>query len=141
MESQVNVVNGYEIKPFANLINANLAYADLRRAKLEFGALIGANLRGAYLKGARFKNTTIFSGVTCNKAPLAIDHLTYPVLITETHIQIGCQVHSHLQWESFTPEDILRMDKKAAYKFWEESKQVLLTVCKFQAARVNQNHE
>ncbi len=50
-------VNGYEIKPFANLRNANLSGAnlvgaDLRGANLVGTDLEGANLQGAYLVGA-----------------------------------------------------------------------------------------
>ena len=48
------VVNGYEIKPGANLMYANLMYANLRRAHLR-----DANLMDANLMGARVSNTTI----------------------------------------------------------------------------------
>ena len=43
------IVNGYEIKPFANLWGANLEGANLWGANLK-----GANLKGAYLGGAIF---------------------------------------------------------------------------------------
>jgi len=42
-------VNGYEIKPFANLSRANLSRANLSRANLSWANLHGANLNGADL--------------------------------------------------------------------------------------------
>ena len=47
-------VNGYEIKPSANLSGANLSGADLSDAKLE-----GTNLRGAKLGGANVTGTIL----------------------------------------------------------------------------------
>ena len=40
-------VNGYEIKPFADLVGVNLEGADLRGANLKDADLDGVNLRGA----------------------------------------------------------------------------------------------
>ena len=50
-------INGYFIKPgadlsYANLIGANLRGADLSRAKLNYAHLSGAWLEGAWLEGA-----------------------------------------------------------------------------------------
>ena len=47
-------VNGYEIKPSADLYGANLSGADLSDAKLE-----GTNLRGAKLGGANVTGTIL----------------------------------------------------------------------------------
>lgn len=43
----MTTVNGYEIKPHANLYGANLRGANLRVANLHLANLRGANLRGA----------------------------------------------------------------------------------------------
>ena len=45
-------INGYEIKPGANLRGANLEYANLRGVDLERADLRGANLVGANLEDA-----------------------------------------------------------------------------------------
>ena len=62
-------VNGYEIKPFADLRYANLAGADLegaylrganlRGANLAGANLAGANLAGAYLEGANLRGANL----------------------------------------------------------------------------------
>ena len=44
-------INGYEIKPGANLEYANLRGANLRGADLEGANLIGANVKGTILDG------------------------------------------------------------------------------------------
>ena len=48
-------INGYEIKPFADLRGASLRGADLRNANLEDANLVGANLTGADLTGANLR--------------------------------------------------------------------------------------
>lgn len=45
-------VNGYEIKPFADLSGVNLRYANLCNVDLKDANLQGADLRGAHLQGA-----------------------------------------------------------------------------------------
>jgi hypothetical protein len=45
-------INGYEIKPWADLRGADLRYANLRYANLRDADLRDANLRGADLRGA-----------------------------------------------------------------------------------------
>lgn len=53
------VVNGYIIKPGANLRGANLWRADLRDANLRDSNLLDSNLRGADLRGADLPNFQI----------------------------------------------------------------------------------
>ena len=53
-------INGYEIKPFANLKGANLRYANLRYANLKGANLIGAILEGADLRGANLDGTNLY---------------------------------------------------------------------------------
>lgn len=48
------IINGYEIKPHANLKGANLEYAHLEGANLE-----GANLQGTYLYRANFQDANV----------------------------------------------------------------------------------
>ena len=48
-------VNGYEIKPYANLKGASLKGADLRGADLRGANLMGADLRNANLRYANLR--------------------------------------------------------------------------------------
>jgi hypothetical protein len=53
------IVNGYEIKPKANLCGANFRGADLRRASLYEANLSWANLRGADLRRANLREADL----------------------------------------------------------------------------------
>jgi len=52
-------VNGYEIKPGANLESANLRGANLESANLESANLLGANLFGANLESAKLDGANV----------------------------------------------------------------------------------
>jgi len=59
-----NLVNGYEIKPGATLVDANLrdaglTGANLRGANLRGAGLEGANLTGANLRGVDLRDTNL----------------------------------------------------------------------------------
>ena len=53
-------INGYEIKPSANLEGANLWGANLWGADLRYANLSGAYLRGANLEGANLRNANLY---------------------------------------------------------------------------------
>ena len=53
------IINGYEIKPWANLTGANLRGANLRGAYLTGAYLRGAYLRGAYLTGSDLRGADL----------------------------------------------------------------------------------
>ena len=107
----------------AYLAGANLDGANLDGANLDGANLDGANLAGAYLDGANL------DGETLTKAPLSLLNLTWPVLITEGYMRIGCQRHTHAEWDGFTADEIERMESRAA-DFWNQWRDVLLTMCK-----------
>ena len=52
-------INGYDIKPYANLRNADLGGADLKGADLRFADLRFADLRFADLKSANLKDADL----------------------------------------------------------------------------------
>ena len=54
------MVNGYEIRPHADLHGANLSDADLREANLSDADLREANLRGADLTGADLREAGLY---------------------------------------------------------------------------------
>lgn len=79
--------------------------------------LSGANLSGADLFGQKIQ-----------KAPIQVDNLTWDVLITEHHMKIGCQVHTHQEWEDFTGDEITAMSPDA-FEFAEKWRSILLMMC------------
>ena len=60
------IINGHDIKPFANLRGANLSSADLYGAYLSGADLRGANLRGANLRGANLYGANLCSAYLCD---------------------------------------------------------------------------
>ena len=103
----------------ANLQGANLKGADLRWANLRWADLQGANLRGADLQGANLPTDVI-----------RIDGMLWDVTILHGHMRIGCQHHHVDEWESFTDDEISKMDDDAM-KFWQANKQKLITIANF----------
>jgi len=52
--------------------------------------------------------------------------LPYVVFVFDTHIKIGCELHSKEKWKNFGDKEILAMGGKKALKFWNENKEWLL---------------
>ena len=107
----------------ANLSGANLIDANLRDANLSDANLIDANLRDANLSGAKWGNITI------SRSPL---HVSIPnewaIAILDTHMQIGCELHSLSEWAAFDDSRIAQMDGRHALRFWRQYKAVLLAM-------------
>ena len=112
IENTMKLTVDAAVKARANLARAYLAGANLARANL-----YGANLYGEAL----------------TKAPLSLLNLTWPVLITEGYMRIGCQRHAHSEWADFDSAAIGRMESRASY-FWTQWRDVLLTMCKQHSA-------
>ena len=104
--------------------NANLANANLVGADLAYANLANANLVGADLTGASYGD-----GVPMTKPPLQIYGLRWPVLILDTHMKIGCELHSLADWFSFDDTRIAKMDGKSARQFWDAWKEPLCATC------------
>ena len=125
----------------ANLSGANLRGADLRDANLRGADLRGANLRGAdfydaNLRGANLRGANL-RGEILTKAPISILNLTRDTLITEGYMTIGCQRHTHAEWEAFTDEAISNMESRAS-EFWKANREWLLGACKAHAVSKEQ---
>lgn len=108
------------------------ARANLARAYLAGANLDGANLAGANLARANLYGANLY-GEALTKAPLSLLNLTWPVLITEGYMRIGCQRHAHSEWADFDSAAIGRMESRASY-FWTQWRDVLLTMCKQHSA-------
>ena len=136
------------VKAGAYLAGANLADANLARANLARANLAGANLAGAYLAGANLARAdlarayiagaSLQDGIIINNPPIFIGNLTWPVLIFERHMRIGCQFHTHKEWAGFTDEDWIRMGGKEALILKRECSDALLVLCAVQAANPTQ---
>ena len=86
---------------------ADLSVANLYRADLSVANLGGANLGGA-------------NGVNDWIKCIQIDQ--YPITYTSDVMQIGCERHQINEWREFDDARILKMDGKAALKFWRKYK-------------------
>ena len=95
----------------------SLSHANLRGADLSHANLFDTNLRGADLFGQKIQ-----------RAPIQINNLTWPIIITEHHMKIGCQVHTHQEWEDFTGDELAAMDNDA-FEFAEKWRSILLMMC------------
>ena len=100
----------------ADLRGANLRWADLQEANLQEANLRGANLRGANLQGANLPTDVI-----------RINGMRWDVTILHGYMRIGCQHHYVDKWESFTDDEISKMDEHAQ-RFWQANKQKLITI-------------
>ena len=112
----------------ANLSDANFSGADLRDANLS-----GANLSGAYLRDADLSDANLsgadLRGEILTKAPISIINLTWDILITEGYMTIGCQRHTHAEWEAFDDEAVAKMESRVS-EFWKANREWLLSACK-----------
>ena len=109
---------------------ADLTRANLARANLAGADLTGANLARAYLAGAK-----LHDGIVISHAPIFVGNLTWPVLIFERHMRIGCQLHTHQEWADFTDDDWICMGGKEALILKRECRDALLALCAVQAAK------
>ncbi|WP_213941219.1 pentapeptide repeat-containing protein [Pseudomonas sp. dw_612] len=112
----------------ANLSDANLRGANLRDANLSGANLSGANLRGAYLRGAYLRGVSTLWNASGNGCEIkALQCGTYPVTYTNTHMQIGCQIHQIAEWWTFSAAEIDRMDSEAT-AWWSVWKPILQNI-------------
>ena len=110
----------------ADLSDAYLSRAYLSRADLSRADLSRADLSDAYLSGADLSRAKWRDGVVINKRPIQIYGLQWTVTILDAHMEIGCQLHSLAEWESFDDRQIAEMDGRDALRFWRENKGALL---------------
>ncbi len=112
----------------ANLRDANLSDANLSGANLSDANLSGANLSDAYLSDANLRGAK-WGNITISRSPL---HVSIPnewaIAILDTHMQIGCELHSLSEWAAFDDSRIAQMDGRHALRFWRQYKAVLLAM-------------
>ena len=92
------------------------------RYALEKATSADANLAGAYLAGARWQDITI------SKPPIQLFGLYWSVTILDSHMQIGCELHSLAEWAAFDDARIAQMDGRNSLRFWRAHKDALLAL-------------
>src|SRR5574340_682747 len=100
-------------------IGIGLAMKDATDAALK----AGADLRGADLSGAHLRED-----ITLNREPIQISGLRWHVYILDSHMQIGCELHSLDEWRGFDDARIVQMDGRDALRFWRAHKDALLSL-------------
>jgi uncharacterized protein YjbI with pentapeptide repeats len=122
----------------ANLYGANLYGADLRDADLGGADLRDVNLQGADLRDADLRDANLDKGQTCSVNPVFFSGGTWPVMITDRHIKIGCEAHTTEEWGGFDDRAILAMDGRFAMEFWRLWKPTILAMAAAHQSRVGQ---
>ena len=126
------------VKRGANLSGANLSGADLSFANLSFANLSFADLSGANLSGANLSGADLGQGQKASIPPLFVEGLCWPVMVTDCHIMIGCEVHTTDEWAAFDNERIARMDGCSARLFWGQWKKPLLAMARAHQSKVRE---
>ena len=87
---------------------------------------------GTWLDGTWFNGTWLdgeWRGERVVIPPMSVYGLRWPVHVSDARMQIGCQRHTHEQWENFTDTQIDGMHQDAL-SFWKAHRNVLLAMCK-----------
>jgi hypothetical protein len=148
----------------ADLSGADLSGADLSGADLSFANLSGADLSGAMraVRTARCDparcdparcgparceparacepelGADLGQGQKASIPPLFVEGLCWPVMVTDCHIMIGCEVHTTDEWAAFDNERIARMDGCSARLFWGQWKKPLLAMARAHQSKVRE---
>jgi hypothetical protein len=122
----------------SDLRGSNLSGSDLRGSDLRYSNLRGSNLRGSNLSDSNLRGSDLrgsdLSGSKQTINPLCIVGMNWWILVSRTHLQIGCKTYSHQEWSELSDEQIAAMDSQAL-EFWTTNKTMLLSVCEQHAAK------
>ena len=119
----------------ANLDRANLAEANLDGANLDRADLTRANLSGANLSGAKWDSE---GAIKTTIAPVMFYGSTWPIMIFDRHIMIGCQTHTTEEWAAFDDKAIARMDGTNARQFWRQWETAILAMAEAHQSKVTE---
>ena len=89
-----------------------------------------ADLRGADLGGANLVDANLGQDQRATITPALIENLHWPIMITDRHIKIGCEVYTTEEWAAFTDKEICALDGSSARKFWDQWKVPLLAMAR-----------
>ncbi len=109
----------------ADLRGACLRGADLRGADLRGACLTGACLTGACLTGADLRGAEYGDGVPLTKTPIFISGFKWDVMILDSHLKIGCELHSFKKW-GLEGDTIAKSHSEE--KWWKQHKDAIFAV-------------
>lgn len=113
---------------------ANLAGASFEGANLTGAILIEVNLTEVNLTRANLTGTNLCGAIGNMKQVKSLFLETYPIVYTNTHLQIGCEKHSIREWLDFDDEKIIMMDGKKALNFWRKYRDFIFLTIKLSPA-------
>ena len=116
MSDNERIVNGYTIKPGADLAFADLRGADLRGCDLRGCNLAFADLRGCDLQGCDLPLGLLWSGAL----------RPYCVAVGYGYASVGCQRHPYAVWRELTEATAREWDGDRAVEWWREHREALL---------------
>ncbi len=97
------------------------------------GDIWGGTIWGGDIRGGDIRGGTIRGGDIVKDSPIYIGGLQWNITIKSTHITIGCEHHTHKEWDKFSDKRILEMAGKDALKFWKSHKKTIIQFAKEQA--------
>jgi len=112
------------------LIDAVSKGADLRGADLRGVDLRGVDLRGVDLQGVDLRGVDL-RGEKLKICPILMQLERWDVIITHGFMQIGCERHTHTEWNKFNRPTISKM-ADGAWNWWKEHKDMLMLACDIQ---------
>ena len=79
----------------------------------------------------------VWRGERITKPLVSVSGLSHwSVTISDTRMQIGCELHSFAEWNEFDDARIVQMDRQAL-RFWREHKATLIALCATRAVQVS----
>jgi hypothetical protein len=72
-----------------------------------------------------YGSAQVYGYAQASLSPICITGLLWGIIITDRHIQIGCELHLKTEWDSFDDNRISRMDENAL-GFWKKYKPMIM---------------
>ena len=152
MSDNERIVNGYTIKPGADLRGRDLREFDLRGCDLRGCNLRGCDLRGCDLRGCDLRFASLASadlrGCDLRFADLPLGLLwsgalrPYCVAVGYGYASVGCQRHPYAVWRELTEATAREWDGEGAVQWWRAHRETLLQmIAEAEAATPDQPKE
>ena len=116
------------------LLDANTSNADVEWDcdKHNYVVWCGGEWRGGEWCDGVWRGGVWCGGVWCGEKLTenlwTVSGLRWPITISQTRMQVGCEIHAFTDWGRFDDVAINKMDR-GALKFWRTHKAHLLALC------------
>ena len=91
------------------------------------GVWCGGVWRGGVWRGGEWRDG-VWCGEKLTQPLIFLSGLKWVIQISDTRMQIGCELHAFADWAGFDDARIVKMDR-GALKFWRANKAALLALC------------